>query len=35
VLLDISEYNPAIEAYQTGRLVGFIVYKFLLGIASR
>jgi formiminoglutamase len=34
-LFDLSEYNPAIEDYRTGRLVGTMFYYFALGIASR
>lgn len=30
-LVDISEYNPAIESYRTGRLVANMFYYFLLG----
>lgn len=30
-LVDISEYNPKIEDYRTGRLVANMFYYFLLG----
>ena len=35
VLFDISEFNPKIESFRTGRLVFFMFYYFLCGIASR
>jgi formiminoglutamase len=34
-LFDLSEYNPAIEAEQTGRLAAAIFYFFCLGFVSR
>ena len=34
-LFDVSEMNPSIEAYRTGRLVVNMFYYFLLGVASR
>jgi formiminoglutamase len=34
-LIDISEFNPLIEDYRTGRLVAFMFYYFALGFASR
>lgn len=30
-LFDVSEFNPDVEEYRTGRLVGFLFYYFLLG----
>jgi formiminoglutamase len=34
-LIDLSEYNPLIEAYRTGRLVANMFYFFALGVAQR
>jgi len=34
-LFDLSEFNPLIEEYRTGRLVAFMFYYFVLGVASR
>merc|ERR1711991_1182011 len=34
-MLDVSEFNPAVEAYRTGRLVANIAYYFALGVATR
>jgi len=34
-LFDLSEFNPRIEDYRTGRLVAFMFYYFALGLASR
>lgn len=34
-LFDLSEYNPKIESYLTGRLVVNMFYYFLLGFAQR
>ncbi|MES1907907.1 MAG: hypothetical protein MHM6MM_000937 [Cercozoa sp. M6MM] len=34
-LLDVSEFNPAVEDYRTGRLVACMVYAFLCGLAMR
>ncbi|KAI9221047.1 hypothetical protein BC828DRAFT_382096 [Blastocladiella britannica] len=34
-LFDLSEYNPEIEEYRTGRLVAFMFYHFCLGLATR
>eukprot|EP01129_Flabellula_baltica_P009747 TRINITY_DN4036_c0_g1_i2.p1 TRINITY_DN4036_c0_g1~~TRINITY_DN4036_c0_g1_i2.p1 ORF type:complete len:312 (+),score=56.20 TRINITY_DN4036_c0_g1_i2:34-969(+) len=34
-LMDVSEYNPIIEEYRTGRLLVLIFYYFLLGYAQR
>jgi formiminoglutamase len=34
-LFDLSEYNPAIENEQTGRLAASLFYYFCLGVASR
>eukprot|EP00002_Diphylleia_rotans_P011807 TRINITY_DN2322_c0_g1_i3.p1 TRINITY_DN2322_c0_g1~~TRINITY_DN2322_c0_g1_i3.p1 ORF type:complete len:253 (-),score=63.98 TRINITY_DN2322_c0_g1_i3:29-787(-) len=34
-LFDLSEFNPTIEDYRTGRLVVFMFYYFLLGLSLR
>jgi arginase family enzyme len=34
-LLDISEYNPTIEDYRTGRLCVSLFYYYLLGLNKR
>ncbi len=34
-LVDISEFNPLVEADRTSRLVAHMIYYFLLGAASR
>lgn len=34
-LLDISEFNPVIEEYRTGRLIANMIYYFLMGVALR
>lgn len=34
-LVDVSEYNPKVEEYRTGRLVVLMFYYFLLGYAQR
>ncbi|MFQ5673231.1 MAG: formimidoylglutamase [Nitrospinales bacterium] len=34
-LFDLSEYNPEVEEYRTGRLAAGIFYYFCLGAASR
>lgn len=33
VALDISEYNPFVEDWRTGRLVATLYYQYLLGRA--
>ncbi len=33
-LMDLSEYNPLIEEYRTGKLVTLIFYHFILGRAK-
>ena len=33
--MDVSEYNPAVEEYRTGRLVANMFYYFALGMACR
>lgn len=33
-LVDLSEYNPVVEEYRTGKLVTQIFYHFLLGRAT-
>jgi formiminoglutamase len=35
VLFDLSEFNPEIEPYRTGKLVAAMFYHFLLGYKSR
>ena len=32
--MDLSEYNPVVEEYRTGKLVTQIFYHFLLGRAT-
>lgn len=34
-LFDLSEFNPDIEAYRTGKLVAAMLYHFLLGFSKR
>lgn len=34
-LFDLSEYNPAIESYRTGKLVATMFYYFCMGVAQR
>lgn len=34
-LMDMSEYNPAIEDYRTGRLLANVFYYFCLGVKIR
>jgi formiminoglutamase len=34
-LMDLSEFNPAVDDYRTGRLVANMFYHFLLGVADR
>jgi hypothetical protein len=34
-LFDLSEFNPVVEGYVTGKLAAGIFYHFLLGVASR
>jgi formiminoglutamase len=34
-LFDLSEYNPDIEDYRTGRLVANMFYYFCAGVARR
>eukprot|EP01117_Protostelium_nocturnum_P006558 TRINITY_DN2362_c0_g1_i3.p1 TRINITY_DN2362_c0_g1~~TRINITY_DN2362_c0_g1_i3.p1 ORF type:complete len:250 (-),score=82.94 TRINITY_DN2362_c0_g1_i3:25-774(-) len=34
-LFDLSEYNPTVELWRTGRLVSNMFYFFCLGVASR
>jgi formiminoglutamase len=34
-LVDMSEYNPAVEDYRTGRLLSNIFYYFVLGYSQR
>jgi arginase family enzyme len=35
VLLDLSEFNPDVDEFTTGRLTGFMFYYFLLGYSQR
>jgi len=34
-MMDISEFNPDIESYRTGRLVTLMIYNFAMGYAKR
>ncbi len=34
-LFDLSEFNPDIEHYRTGKLVAAMFYHFLLGYSRR
>lgn len=34
-LFDLSEFNPAVDDYRTGRLVANMWYWFCMGVASR
>jgi formiminoglutamase len=34
-LMDLTEFNPRIEDYKTGRLATSILYYFLLGLHER
>lgn len=34
-LVDLTEFNPRIEDYKTGRLATSILYLFLLGLHER
>ena len=34
-LFDLSEYNPTVESYRTGKLVATMFYYFCLGVAAR
>lgn len=34
-LFDVSEYNPLVEDYRTGRLVAMMFYYFCMGLACR
>ena len=33
--MDVSEFNPAVEGYRTGRLVANLLYYFAIGVALR
>ena len=33
--MDLSEFNPRVDAYRTGRLVANMFYYFTLGVAQR
>jgi len=35
VALDISEYNPFVEDWRTGRLISTMFYYFALGLSKR
>lgn len=35
MLVDVSEYNPSVESFRTGRLVALMLYYFLLGFSQR
>lgn len=34
-LFDLSEFNPAVDDYRTGRLVANMWYWFCMGVAAR
>lgn len=34
-LMDVSEFNPTVESYRTGRLVANMFYYFCMGFVSR
>lgn len=34
-IMDLSEFNPKVEDYRTGRLVANMFYYFAMGVASR
>jgi formiminoglutamase len=34
-LFDVSEYNPAVEEYRTGRLLAMMFYYFCMGVTYR
>jgi len=34
-LFDLSEFNPVVEEYRTGKLVTLMFYNFALGLATR
>lgn len=34
-LVDVSEYNPIIEEYRTGRLLAMMFHSFLCGVYER
>ena len=34
-MVDISEYNPTIEDYRTGRIAVSLFYYFLVGLCKR
>lgn len=34
-MVDVSEYNPLIEEYRTGRLVGYMFAYFVMGYSTR
>jgi formiminoglutamase len=34
-MFDLSEYNPKIEEYRTGKLVSFMFYYFAMGLSLR
>jgi formiminoglutamase len=33
--VDISDYNPSVEDFRTGKLVANMVYYFMLGFTAR
>ena len=33
--MDVSEFNPDVEEYRTGRLVAYMFYYFALGYSLR
>jgi hypothetical protein len=34
-LMDLSEYNPLVEEWRTGKLVANMFYYFCMGVAAR
>ena len=34
-LFDLSEYNPTVDDYRTGRLVAMMFHAFAVGVAQR
>merc|ERR1712228_983963 len=34
-LMDMSEFNPLAESYKTGKLLAWLFYNFVLGVAQR
>lgn len=34
-LMDMSEFNPAVEDYNTGKLLATMFYNFVMGVSMR